>query len=89
MTRVKRESVFQPECIEDLKYWVETDHPTSLRIFSLIEAVMRDPFKGIGKLEPLKHLAQGVWSRRLTQEHRFVYLVRKDRIDFLQTRYHY
>ena len=46
-------------------------------------------FKGIGKPEPLKYLAAGTWSRRLTQEHRMVYLVSADRIDFLQARYHY
>jgi len=50
---------------------------------------MRDPFVGIGKPEALKHLGPNVWSRRLTGEHRIVYLVRDDRIDFLQARYHY
>jgi hypothetical protein len=50
---------------------------------------MRDPFTGIGKPEPLKHLSAGAWSRRLTQEHRIVYLVSETRIDFLQARYHY
>jgi toxin YoeB len=54
-----------------------------------VEAILRDLFRGIGKPEPLKHLGAGVWSRRLTQEHRLVYLVSDDRIDFLQTRYHY
>ena len=61
----------------------------ALRAFDLIEAIMRDPFNGIGKPEPLKYLTSGAWSRRLTQEHRIVYLVRDDRIDFLQARYHY
>ena len=84
-----RESVFQPEFREDLRYWVETDRKIALRAFDLIEAIMRDPFSGIGKPEPLKYLASGAWSRRLTQEHRTVYLVRDDRIDFLQARYHY
>ena len=84
-----REAVFQPEFIEDLHYWVETDRKTALRVFDLIEAVLRDPFSGIGKPEPLKYLVRGVWSRRLTQEHRLVYLVRDERIDFLQCRYHY
>jgi toxin YoeB len=84
-----RESVFQPEFREDLRYWVETDRKVALRAFDLIEAIMRDPFTGIGKPEPLKYLASGAWSRRLTQEHRIVYLVRDDRIDFLQARYHY
>jgi toxin YoeB len=55
----------------------------------LIEAVLHDPFAGIEKPEPLKHLAAGAWSRRLTEEHRIVYLVQHDRIDFLQARYHY
>lgn len=84
-----RESVFQPEFREDLRYWVETDRKVALRAFDLIEAIMRDPFTGIGKPEPLKYFASGAWSRRLTQEHRIVYLVRNDRIDFLQARYHY
>ena len=84
-----RESVFQPEFREDLRFWVETDRKVALRAFDLIEAIMRDPFTGIGKPEPLKYLASGAWSRRLTQEHRIVYLVRDDRIDFLQVRYHY
>jgi len=85
----QRESVFQPEFREDLRYWVETDRKIALRAFGLIEAIMRDPFSGIGKPEPLKYLSSGAWSRRLTQEHRLVYLVRNDRVDFLQARYHY
>jgi toxin YoeB len=84
-----REAVFQPEFIEDLRYWVENDRKLALRAFDLIEAVLRDPFYGIGKPEPLKYVAPGAWSRRLSQEHRLVYLVRDDRIDFLQARYHY
>ena len=85
----KREAVFQMEFIEDLRYWVETDGKLAKRAFGLIEAILRDPFTGIGKPEPLKYLAPGVWSRRLTDEHRIVYFVRQDRIDFLQSRYHY
>jgi toxin YoeB len=84
-----RAAVFQPEFREDLRHWVETDRRVALRALDLIEAVLRDPFQGIGKPEPLKYLASGAWSRRLTQEHRLVYLVREDRIDFLQARYHY
>lgn len=89
MSPKKREAVFQPEFIEDLRYWVETDRKTALRALSLIEAILREPTSGLGKPEHLKHLAPGVWSRRLTQEHRLVYLVGADRIDFLQARYHY
>jgi toxin YoeB len=89
LIKKERLAVFQPEFIEDLRYWVETDRKLALRVFDLIEAILRDPFAGVGKPEPLKYLAPGVWSRRLTQEHRIVYLVRDDRIDFLQARYHY
>jgi len=85
----KREAVFQMEFIEDLRYWVEIDRKLAKRAFDLIEAILRDPFTGIGKPEPLKYLAPGVRSRRLMDEHRIVYLVRRDRIDFLQSRYHY
>ena len=87
--RAERDAVFQPEFREDLRYWVETDRRVALRILDLVEAIMRDPFSGIGKPEPLRHLAANTWSRRVTQEHRIVYLVRVDRIDFLQARYHY
>ena len=84
-----RLAVFQPEFREDLRYWVEMDRRLALRAMDLVEAILRDPFTGIGKPEPLKYLAPGVWSRRLTQEHRIVYLVRDDRVDFLQATYHY
>jgi toxin YoeB len=68
---------------------VETERRTALRILTLVEAVMRDPFDGIGNPEPLKYLGADVWSRRITQEHRLVYVVGDDRIDFIQARYHY
>ena len=84
-----RLAVFQPELREDLRHWVATDRRIALRALEIVEAVLRDPFDGIGKPEPLKYLASGTWSRRLTQEHRIVYLVSDDRIDFLQARYHY
>lgn len=84
-----RDAVFHPEFREDLKYWIRIDRKVALRVLELIEAIMRDPFKGIGKPEPLRYLASGMWSRRITQEHRIVYLETDDRIDFLQARYHY
>ena len=84
-----REAVFQREFRQDLRYWVEADRKVALRAFELIESIVRDPFTGIGKPEPLKYLLAGCWSRRLTQEHRLVYRVSERRIDFLQARYHY
>ena len=91
MTRTKmpRDAVIHPEFREDLEYWVRTERKTALRIFKLIEAVMRDPFTGLGQPEPLKYLESNTWSRQITKEHRLVYLVSQDRIDFLQARFHY
>jgi toxin YoeB len=85
----RRVAVFQKEFLEDLRHWVRTDRRLALRALDLVEAILRDPFRGIGKPEPLRHLAAGAWSRRLTDEHRVVYLVQARRIDFLQARYHY
>jgi toxin YoeB len=85
----RREAVFQLEFIEDLRHWVATERKVALRALAIVDAVLRDPFAGIGKPEPLKYLTPGLGSRRLTQEHRIVYLVGDERIDFLQGRYHY
>jgi len=84
-----RQAVFHPEFREDLTYWVKSERNTALRILDLVEATLRDPFVGLGKPELLRHLLAGCWSRRITQEHRLVYRVSDDRIDFLQARYHY
>jgi len=81
--------VFHPEFVEDLRFWVSTNRKVALRALDLVEAILADPFVGIGKPEPLKFLLAGTWSRRLTEEHRIVYLVGDGRIDFLQARYHY
>jgi len=86
---VEREAVFHLEFRQDLRHWVETDRKTALHILEIVEAVLRDPFTGIGKPEPLKYVLVGCWSRRITQEHRLVYRVTERRIDFLQARYHY
>jgi toxin YoeB len=86
---VDREAVFQPEFRQDLRHWIENDRKVALRTFELVESVLRDPFTGIGKPEPLKYALAGCWSRRITQEHRLVYRVSANRIDFLQARYHY
>jgi toxin YoeB len=85
----QRDAVYHPEFIDDLQYWVRTDRRTAARALDLVEAVLADPFAGIGKPEPLKYLAPNTWSRRLTQEHRVVYLVKAERVEFLQARYHY
>jgi toxin YoeB len=89
MAIADRVFVCQPEFIEDLLWWVSTDRRTATRLLELVKATLRDPFAGIGKPEQLKYLGPDVWSRRITQEHRCVYRVLDDRVDFLQGRYHY
>lgn len=84
----ERHARFAPQFREDLTYWVRTDRKTALRLLKLVEEVLRDPHTGIGKPEALRGL-KGVWSRRITSEHRLVYAVYDQRVDFLQGRYHY
>ncbi len=81
--------VFTPHGWEDYQHWVQTDRATLRRINRLIEDVLRDPFTGIGKPEQLRHVLAGTWSRRITEEHRLVYLVDGDDVVILQARYHY
>jgi toxin YoeB len=81
--------IVQPECLEDLHHWVDTHRRTALRVLDLMEATLRDPFEGIGKPEPLKHLGPDLWSRRITGVDRLVYRVSDDAVDFLPARYHY
>ncbi len=74
---------------DDLRYWAENDRKLLLRLLDLMEAIVREPFTGIGKPEPLKYKISGAWSRRLDKKHRVVYKVHDNRIEFLQARYHY
>jgi len=73
---------------EDLG-WYKTDTAKVDKIFDLVTAVMQDPFQGVGKPEPLQYLSEGLWSRRIDLEHRLVYRVSNNHIDFLTCRYHY
>jgi toxin YoeB len=81
--------VFSAESWEEYLYWQKTDPDTLKRVNLLIKEIMRDPYRGIGKPEPLKHALQGYWSRRITAEHRIVYKKVGDQILMAQLRYHY
>jgi toxin YoeB len=87
--RRRRRMIVQDECLEDLRHRVDVNRKMALRVLDLMEAALRDPFYGIGKPEPLKHLGSDIWSRRITGEDRLVYRVYEDAVDFLQARYHY
>ena len=84
-----REAVFNKRFLEDLRFWTGHDRKIALRCLKIVEATLRDPFSGMGKPKRLMHHSGDVWSRRLTQEHRVVYRVKDDHVDFLQARYHY
>ena len=70
-------------------YSQSQDRKSLKRINKLIDAVKRDPFRGIGKPEALKHNLQGCYSRRINQEHRFVYRVKGDLVEVISVKYHY
>ena len=84
-----RVAVFSTHFLEDLEYWIRTDRKKALRLLSIVTETLRDPSAGIGKPEPLKRELSGLWSRRLTQEHRVVYEVKGREVRFLQARHHY
>lgn len=81
--------VFADDAWEEYLYWHETDPQTLKRIRQLIKDIMRDPYRGIGKPEPLKHALQGYWSRRIIGEHRIVYRVSGKDVRIAQLRHHY
>ena len=74
---------------EDYVYWQRQDRKTLKRINQLIADVVRDPFAGIGKPEPLKHILSGAWSRRIDDKNRVVYYVTDPHVIILQARDHF
>lgn len=81
--------VFTPNGWQDYVFWQSSDRATLKRINRLLDDLVRDPFSGIGKPEPLRHALAGAWSRRIDEVHRLVYLVDGDDVVILQARYHY
>lgn len=81
--------VVTPHGWEDYQHWQSADRQVLRRVNRLLEDCLRDPFDGIGKPEQLRHALAGAWSRRITEEHRLVYLVDGDDLVVLQARYHY
>lgn len=86
--------LWTPHAWEDYLHWQGTDSKVLASINDLIRDIRQNPFKGLGKPEPLKHALAGYWSRRITGEHRLVYRVtgtsgRDQQIQIIQCRYHY
>lgn len=84
--RGRRRAVLQDECLEDLRFWVDTNRKVALRVLDLMDAVLH---AGLGKPEHFKPVGGNVWSRRINEADRLVYGVFDDRVEFLQARYHY
>lgn len=84
-----RTIAFDPNGWEDYIHWQAEDRKTRNRINALIADVLRDPFAGIGKPEPLKHILSGAWSRRIDDTNRLIYYVIDDHIVILQARERY
>ena len=84
-----RKVAFLPDAFEHLNFWMREDRKISKRIADLIRDIDRDPFNGIGKAEPLRGNLAGLWSRRITEEHRLVYSVSEDEILIYSCRFHY
>jgi toxin YoeB len=80
---------FDTNALEDLSYWVQNDRKKAEKILKIAQELVKDPFNGIGKPEPLKPHLSGGWSRRIDQEHRVVYSVENEKIRILSCRFHY
>jgi toxin YoeB len=80
---------FETSAYEDFQAWKTTDRPIYIRIVALLKDIVRSPFTGLGKPEPLRHELKGFWSRRITQEHRLVYKVTETEIIVVACKYHY
>ncbi len=81
--------VFTPHGWQDYTHWLTADRATVKRLNRLLDDVLRDPYAGIGKPEQLRHTFADAWSRRISEEHRLVYLVDGDDVVVLQARFHY
>lgn len=87
--QVRREAVFEPDFLDDLVHWIRTDQKPALRTFKLVNLTLRDPFRGGGKAKPLGKSLGGLWSRRITEEHRLVYKITSNQVRFMSARFHY
>ena len=86
---IQRVPIFDEAFREDIAWWFKMDRAKANKVLDLISEVMRSPFEGIGKPEPLKHNLKGYWSKRINDEHRMVYKVTEDFIFIAQCRKHY
>ncbi|OWP64058.1 Txe/YoeB family addiction module toxin [Hymenobacter amundsenii] len=84
-----RNVVFSPDAFEQYQYWQQTDKTALRKLNQLLKECQRMPFEGTGKPEGLRGQLAGLWSRRITQEHRLVYRVDDVNLFVVSCRYHY
>lgn len=84
-----RRIAFLPQSFEDFNQWAIADKKIQTKIVTLIKDIQRDPYSGLGKPEALKHSLSGLWSRRITQEHRLVYRITDEEIIIISCKFHY
>jgi len=80
---------FVPAAFNEYRNWIETDRKTALKISDLIRDILRNPYEGIGKPEPLRHQFQGFWSRRIDNEHRLIYKITETSVVIISCYSHY
>ena len=80
---------FEPKAFNQVDDWLSEDRKMMQRIMRLLKECQRTPFEGVGKPEPLKGNLKGLWSRRITDEHRLVYEVTDDLIIVFSIKGHY
>jgi toxin YoeB len=84
------EIIFLPKADADLSYWIRTGNKLILkRIAQLTKSILKTPFQGIGRPEALKHQLSGKWSRRITDEHRYIYAIKEDDLLVFSLKGHY
>lgn len=80
---------FLTQSFDDFNQWAKEDKKIYTKVVNLIKDIQRDPFSGLGKPEALKYELSGLWSRRITKEHRLVYSVSDDEIIIVSCKFHY
>lgn len=81
--------ILEEHAVDDFEWWAKNDLKILKKIADLFSAILKDPYKGIGKPEGLKANLKGFWSRRINDEHRIVYTVTTDSIIVISRRSHY
>jgi toxin YoeB len=84
-----RKIIFHKQAFDDFLFWSKNDLKVVKKIIELINDIQKHPFEGLGKPEALKHGFKGAWSRRITDEHRLIYLITDTDIGIIACRFHY